>query len=76
MEERNLMRKRITILVAALVLALTMALGAGAAFADPDCSEVPNNKNCVVEGPGNSENTKAAQGGNPNIEETFKGRPQ
>jgi hypothetical protein len=76
MEERKLMRKRITILVAALMLTLTMAIGAGTAFADPDCSEVPNNKNCVVEGPGNSENTKAAQGGNPNIEESFKGRPQ
>jgi hypothetical protein len=75
-EVRRDMRKRITVLVAALMLALTMAVGTGAAFADPDCTQVPNNKNCVVEGPGNSENTKAAQGGNPNIEESFKGRPQ
>ena len=33
-EERNLMRKRISLLVAALMLALSMSLG-GVAFADP-----------------------------------------
>ena len=72
------MRRRITMLMMAAMLALTMAIGgAGAAFADPDCSQVPNNKNCVVEGPGNSENSGGqAQEKNKNIEETFKGRPQ
>ena len=70
------MIRRITMLVMAAMLALMMSLGgAGAAFADPDCSEVPNNKNCVVQGPGNSENT-SARDKNPNVEETFKGRPQ
>jgi hypothetical protein len=77
MGERNAMRKRISVLIAALMLALTMSFGAGAAFADPDCSQVPNNKNCVVEGPGNSENSQGnAQDKNKNIKETFKGRPQ
>jgi hypothetical protein len=76
MEERNLMRKRISVLIAALMLALTMSLG-GVAFADPDCDKVPNNKNCVVEGPGNSENSQGnAQEKNPNVEKSFKGRPQ
>jgi len=80
MEERNLMRKRISLLIAALMLALTMSFG-GVAFADPDCSQVPNNKNCVtvVVGPGESENSKGkAQENNKNIKEetTFKGRPQ
>jgi hypothetical protein len=71
------MRKRITVLVAALMLALTMAFGAGAAFADPNCDQVPNNKNCVVEGPGESENSQGqAKEKNPNVETTFKGRPQ
>ncbi len=77
MGERNLMRKRISVLISELNLALTMSFGAGAAFADPDCDKVPNNKNCVVEGPGNSENSQGnAQDKNPNVEETFKGRPQ
>jgi hypothetical protein len=70
------MRKRISLLFAALMLALTMSFG-GIAFADPDCSQVPNNKNCVVEGPGNSENSGGqAQEKNPNVDTTFKGRPQ
>jgi hypothetical protein len=72
------MIRRITILLTALMLALTMSFGgAGAAFADPDCDQVPNNKNCVVEGPGGSEDSQGqAQEKNPNVEETFKGRPQ
>jgi hypothetical protein len=72
------MRKRIALLITALMLALTMSFGgAGAAFADPDCSQVPNNKNCVVDGPGKSENSKGqAKEKNPNVETTFKGRPQ
>jgi hypothetical protein len=76
------MRKRITLLIAALMLALTMSFGgAGAAFADPNCDQVTNNKNCVttVEGPGGSEDSQGqAQEKNKNIqtETTFKGRPQ
>jgi hypothetical protein len=42
------MRKRISLLIAALMMALTMSfVGAGASFADPDCNQVSNNKNCV-----------------------------
>ncbi len=72
------MRRRITMLIMAAMLALTMSLGgAGAAFADPNCDQVPNNKNCVVEGPGESENSQGqAAEKNPNVEKTFKGRPQ
>jgi hypothetical protein len=72
------MRKRIALLLTALMLALTMSFGgAGAAFADPDCSQVPNNKNCVKDGPGKSENSRGiASEKNPNVETTFKGRPQ
>ena len=73
------MRKRISLLmVAALMLALTMSFGgAGAAFADPDCNQVPNNKNCVKDGPGKSEGSKGrATETNPNVKTTFKGRPQ
>ena len=75
------MRKRISLLIAALMLALTMSFG-GVAFADPDCDQVgDNNKNCVttVVGPGESENSQGnAQDKNKNIKEetTFKGRPQ
>jgi hypothetical protein len=64
------MRKRITLLIAALMVALTMALGAGTAFADPNCAKVPNNPNCVKVGPGNSENTPAAEH-NPNVHDEF-----
>jgi cell division protein YceG involved in septum cleavage len=84
MEEGDLMRKRISLLIAALMLALTMSFGAvgGVAFADPNCGQVGgNNKNCqtVVVGPGESENSQGnAQDKNKNIKEetTFKGRPQ
>jgi hypothetical protein len=84
MEEGDLMRKRISLLIAALMLALTMSFGAvgGVAFADPNCGQVGgNNKNCVTEvvGPGESENSGGqAQEKNKNIKEetTFKGRPQ
>jgi hypothetical protein len=53
MGERNLMRKRITLLIAALMLALTMSFS-GVAFADPDCDQVTNNKHCEVTGLGGS----------------------
>jgi hypothetical protein len=63
MEERNLMRKRITLLITALMLALTMSFGAaGAAFAAPqecwDGSRPVNNqgtKECPPQ-PGKNEN--------------------
>ncbi len=75
------MRKRITLLVTAVIMALTMSFGAGAAFADPNCEQVPNNPNCVtvVVGPGESEDSQGnAQEKNKNIKEetTFKGRQQ
>ena len=72
------MRKRISLLIAALMLALTMSFGgAGAAFADPDCTQVPNNKNCVVDLPGKSEDSGGqALEKNPNKETSFKGREQ
>ena len=54
------MIKRISSLIAAALLVASMAMAGLAApvFADPDCSQVPNNKNCVVTGPGNSENSQ------------------
>jgi hypothetical protein len=64
------MRKRVTLLMAALMVALSMALGVGAAFADPNCAKVPNNKNCVLVGPGESETTPAAAH-NPNVHDEF-----
>jgi hypothetical protein len=73
------MRKRITLLIAALMVALTMSFGgAGAAFADPDCGQVgDNNKNCKKDGPGGSENSNGnAADHNPNFKTTFKDRPQ
>ena len=66
-------------LVMAAMLALMMSLGgAGAAFADPDCDQVrDNNKNCVVDGPGNSEGSNGqAVDKNPQVKDTFKNRPQ
>jgi hypothetical protein len=65
------MRKRITLLIAALMLALTMSFGTMAAFGATEnlCESNPDHKQCVLVGPGNSENTSAAQGGNPNIRE-------
>jgi uncharacterized protein YggE len=63
------MRKRISMLLTALMLALTMALGgAASAFADTNnlCDRHPNHKQCTVEGRGNSENTPAVNH-NPNI---------
>jgi len=66
------MIRRITILVMALMMALSMALGAaGAAFGDPNCAKVPNNKNCVLVGPGESETTPAVEH-NPNIFRDFQ----
>jgi hypothetical protein len=38
------MRKRISLLVAALVVALTMSLGAAAASADPNCTGPPTDR--------------------------------
>ena len=70
MEERNLMRKRISLLFVALMLALTMAFGgAGAAFAAPNCAQVPNNPNCVTVNPGGQQ--QGCQN-NPNCEQQFR----
>ena len=51
------MRKRISLLIAALMLALTMSLGgAGAALADPDCTGNPDDR------PGSCKITEKGQG--------------
>jgi hypothetical protein len=68
------MRKRITLLVVALMMALSMAFGAaGTAFADPNCADPKHadHPNCERFGPGNSENT-AAFGKNPNTGANFE----
>ncbi len=72
------MIKRIgLLLVAALMAVMMMTATAAPAFADPDCDQVPNNKNCVVEGPGGSEDSQGqAKEKNPNVKTTFKGREQ
>ncbi len=74
------MIKRISLLIAAALLVATMAMAGLAApvFADPNCDKVgDNNKNCVVTGPGESENSSGkAQDKNPNVDKTFKGREQ
>ena len=49
------MRKRITLLVAALMLALTMSFG-GVAFADPNCTGNPEDR------PGSCKITEKGQG--------------
>ena len=70
------MRKRIALLLTALMLALTMAMGAaGAAFADPDCSDPKHadHPNCVTDGPGKSENSGgSAAEHNPNFTTEFE----
>ena len=51
------MRKRIALLLTALMLALTMSLsGAGAAFADPNCTGPPDDR------PGACKITEKGQG--------------
>ena len=64
------MRKRITLLITAVILALTMALGGATAFADTEnlCQKHPEHKQCVVTGPGKSEFSQGqAQEHNKNI---------
>ena len=64
------MRKRITLLIAALMLALTMVFGGANAFADTEnlCQTHPEHKQCVVTGPGKSEFSQGqAQEKNKNI---------
>ncbi len=66
------MRKRISLLVAALMLALTMTFGSMAAFADTEnlCQTHPEHKQCVLTGPGKSEFSQGqAQEKNKNIKE-------
>jgi hypothetical protein len=75
--------KRISLLItAALMMAMMMVATAAPAFADPDCTQVPNNKNCQTTTTlpsGNEPNTGSnACAHNPNCDTdtTFKGRPQ
>ncbi len=56
------MRKRITLLIAALLLALTMSFGSAAAFADPDfgpgnSSKGPNDPGAKCHPPGQTVDT-------------------
>ena len=64
------MRKRITLLITAVILALTMAFGTAPAFADTEnlCQTHPEHKQCVTTGPGKSEFSQGqAQEHNKNI---------
>ena len=71
MEEKGTkMRKRITLLITAVILALTMAFGTAPAFADTEnlCQTHPEHKQCVKTGPGKSEFSQGqAQEHNKNI---------
>jgi hypothetical protein len=65
------MCKRISLMITAVILALSMALGgAVSAFADTNnlCQHHPEHKQCVTTGPGKSLESKGkAQEHNPNI---------
>jgi hypothetical protein len=69
----NSVIKRISLLIAvALMAAMMMVATAAPAFAvtvDKQCKG--GNPNCEYNGPGNSENTSATGGGNPNISKDF-----
>jgi hypothetical protein len=66
------MKRILMMLALAAFLVAALSVSALSAFAAPDCAQVPNNPNCVLTGPGNSENGPAANGGNPNIKDEFK----
>ena len=76
------MKRIILMLTVAALMVTAMAVSAVPAFADPDCTQVPNNKNCQTTTTlpsGNEPNTGSnACAHNPNCETdtTFKGRPQ
>jgi hypothetical protein len=65
------MRKRISLMITAVILVLTVALGgAASAFADTNnlCQSHPNHKQCITTGPGKSLDSKgAAAEHNPNV---------
>ena len=65
------MRKRISLMITAVILALSMALGgAASAFADTNnlCDNHPDHKQCRTTGPGKSLSSQGqAQEHNPNI---------
>jgi hypothetical protein len=50
MEMRKHMRKRITMLIVAATMALTMSLGGTAAFAGVDCTGSDKKNNCFQNG--------------------------
>jgi len=68
------MKRIILMLTVAAFMVAAMAVTAPLAFAvttDNQCKG--GNPNCVVTGPGNSENSGAVNGGNPNIKDEFQG---
>ncbi len=69
------MLKRIGLLLAAALLVATMAVAvAGSVFADPNCHapQHADHPNCILTGPGESENSQGnAAEHNPNIERDF-----
>jgi hypothetical protein len=65
------MKRIIMMLSLAAFLVAALSVSAFTAFAAPSCEQVPNNPNCVVTGPGNSENTPAKEH-NPNVKSEFK----
>ena len=64
------MKRIFLMLTVAALLVAAMAASAAGAFAVPNCADVPNNPNCVVVGPGQSETTPAASH-NPNVKTEF-----
>jgi uncharacterized protein YggE len=65
------MQRILMVLTVALVMAAMVVATAMPAFAVPNCEANPDHPNCVLTGPGESETTPAAGGGNPNIVEEF-----
>jgi hypothetical protein len=64
-------KRILMVLTVGALLVAAMIVTAVPAFA-VNCEANPDHPNCVLVGPGNSENTSAAGGGNPNIEEDFQ----
>ena len=64
------MKRILVLLTVAAIFAAVMAISAVSAVADPNCAQVPNNKNCVptTSAPGGSEDANGKAGEhNPNF---------